>query len=144
MRKPTLSLIVPACASMLALALSACGGSQPSALPGAGGGMAQNAASSPFKTSAPGPLKASPTKLNFTTAPTMKLTVSESKYTGKFKISISPKHLISISSASPKGPNAKLTVTAKHAGAGKISVSDDHGGKKSVPFTVTQGVIIIQ
>jgi hypothetical protein len=143
MRKPTLSLIVPACASMLALALSACGGSQPSALPGAGG-MVQNAANSPLKTSSPGPLKASPKKLNFSTALTMKLTVSESNYTGKFKISISPKHLIGISSKSPKGPNAKLTVTAQHAGSGKISVSDDHGGTKNVPFTVTQGVIIIQ
>jgi hypothetical protein len=142
MRKPTLSLIVPACASVLALALSGCGGSQPSALPGAGG-MVQNAASAPL-TSSPGPLKASPKKLNFSTSPTMKLTVSESKYTGKFKISISPAHLIGISSKSPKGPNAKLTVTAQHAGSGKISVSDDHGGTKNVPFTVTQGVIIIQ
>jgi hypothetical protein len=142
MRKPTLSLIVPACASMLALALSACGGSQPSALPGAGGTM-QNAVNSPL-TSSPGPLKASPKKLNFSTALTMKLTVSESKYSGKFNISISPAHLIGISSKSPKGPSAKLTVTALHAGSGKISVSDDHGGKKSVPFTVTQGVIIIQ
>jgi hypothetical protein len=141
MRHSTRSLIMPACASILALVLSGCGGSQPSALPG---GMAANSASAPLKTTVPGPLKAAPTKLNFTTAPTMKLTVSESKYTGKFKISASPAHLIKISSKSPKGPTAKLTVTALHAGSGKISVSDDHGGKKSVPFTVTQGVIIIQ
>ena len=100
--------------------------------------------SAPFKTSSPGPLKASPKKLNFTTAPTMNLTVSESKYTGKFKITVSPAHLIGLSSKSPKGPTAKLTVDRATAGSGKISVSDDHGGKKSVPFTVTQGVIIIQ
>ena len=104
MRKPTLSLVVPACASMLALASSGCGGSQPGALPGTAG-IVQNAANSPLNTSSPGPLKASPNHLNFPTALTMKLTVSESKYTGNFKISISPKHLIGISSTSPKGPN---------------------------------------
>jgi hypothetical protein len=142
MRHTSFSVIAPACASILALALSGCGGSQPSTLPAAAG-IGQNAASAPLKTT-PGPLKAAPTKLNFSTAPTLKLTVSESKYTGKFKISSSPSHLIKISSKSPKGPTAKLTITALSAGSGKISVSDDHGGKKNVPFTVTQGVIIIQ
>jgi hypothetical protein len=143
MRHFSNSLITPICATILTLALSGCGGSQPSALPGAAG-MVQNAASAPLKTTPPGSLKASPKKLNFTTAPTMKLTVSESKYTGKFELVASPKHLIKLSSKSPKGPSAKITITALQAGSGKITVSDDHGGKKSVPFSVTQGVIIIQ
>lgn len=142
MRHFSISLITPACAAILAFALSGCGGSQPGALPGAAG-MVQNAASAPLKTTT-GPLKAAPKALNFTAAPTMKLTVSESKYTGKFKLVASPKHLIKLSSKSPKGPIAKLTITALQAGSGKITVSDDHGGKKSVPFSVTQGVIIIQ
>jgi hypothetical protein len=142
MRFSVSSIIAPACASILALALSGCGGSQPGALPG-GAGMVQNAAS-PLKSTTPGPLKATPTKLNFTTAPTMKLTVKESKYSGKFKLAVSPAHLIKLSSKAPKGPTAKVTITALAAGAGKITITDDHGGKKSVPFTVTQGVIIIQ
>jgi hypothetical protein len=98
----------------------------------------------PFKSTTPGPLKATPAQLNFATVPILKLTISESKYTGKFHVSVSPAHLIKLSSAAPKGPTAKLKATALNAGSGKISISDDHGGKKSVPFSVTQGVIIIQ
>jgi hypothetical protein len=145
MRHSLLSLITPAGASILALALSGCGGSQPGTLPGTSG-MVQNFADAPLKSTKPGPLKTTPTKLNFTTAPAMKFSVSESKYKGKFKITItsSPSKVIKISSKSPKGPTAKLTVTALHAGSGKITVSDDHGGKRNVKFTVTQGVIIIQ
>ncbi len=60
--------------------------------------------------------------------------MSESKYTGKFKLIASPLHLIKLSSKSPKGPTAKLTITALQAGSGKITVTDDHGGKKSVPL----------
>ena len=137
MRNPPYSLVVPAFASMLALASSGCGGSQPGALPGTAG-MVQNAASSSLKTSSPGPLRTSPSHLHFPAGgdPDMTLTVSESKYTGKFKISISPKHLIGISSTSPMGPTASFTVTAEKAGSGEITISDDHGGKKSVPFKV--------
>ena len=141
MRNRTLSLILPACASILTHALSGCGGSQPGALPGPAT-MTQSAAIAPSITT--GTLKATPTALNFTTSPTMNFTVRESKYTGKFKLAVSPKHLIKLSSATPKGPTAKVKVTAVNAGKGTISVSDDHGGKKSVPFTVTQGVIVIQ
>jgi hypothetical protein len=81
--------------------------------------------------------------LNFATAPTMKLTLSEKGYKGKFKLKVSPSHLIKITGAG-KGPAAKYTVTALNAGSGKILVTDDQGGKRSVPFSVTQGVIIIQ
>jgi hypothetical protein len=143
MRYLSISLITPACATILALALSGCGGSQPGTLPGASG-MVQNGASAALEPSTTGPLKAAPKALNFTTAPTMKLKISEAKYTGKFKLTVSPSHLIKLSSKTPKGPSSKLTITALQAGSGKITVSDDHGGKKNVPFSVTQGVIIIQ
>jgi hypothetical protein len=142
MRLQASSPIALVSASILALALSACAGSSPTALPGSA--VTQSTIAAPFKTTAPGPLKATPAKLNFTTVVTLKFTVSEKSYTGKFKVSASPAGLIKLSSAAPKGPTAKLTATAINAGSGKISISDDHGGKKSIPFTVTQGVIIIQ
>jgi hypothetical protein len=140
MRNPSFWLVAPACASILALALSGCGGTQ-SALPGTTG-AAQSAQISPFKSKAP-KIGAKPAKLNFATEPTMKLTVSEKSYKGKFKLKVSPAHLIKITGVG-KGPTARFKVTALKAGSGKILITDDQGGKKSVPFSVTQGVIIIQ
>jgi hypothetical protein len=141
MRHPSFWFVAPACASILALALSGCGGTQ-SALPGTNG-AGQSELVSPLKKPAPPKLSAKPAQLNFATAPTMKLTVSEKSYKGKFKLKVTPAHLIKIKGTG-KGPTAKFTVTALKAGSGKILVTDDQGGKKSVPFSVTQGVIIIQ
>jgi hypothetical protein len=128
-------------ASVLALALGACASSDRAFAPST---MDAPAAAVHLAPAATPKLGVSPAKLNFTTKPTIKMTISESKYTGKFKIAVSPAGIVKISTKSAKGPHAKVTVTAVAAGKATISVSDDQGGKKSVPVTVTQGVIIIQ
>jgi len=128
-------------AGVAALALGACSGSHGGLVPAAGM-AAPDAAQSPLK-AAPSKLKTTPAELNFATKPVLKLRISEAKYSGKFKISASPKGLIKLSSTKGNGPNAKISITALKAGSGKITVTDDQGGKKVVPFTVTQAVIII-
>jgi len=122
------------------LALTACSGARPGLEP-SGVAAVPNAALAPF---AAAKIGSTPSKLNFTTTPSMKLTVSEKKYTGKFTLSVSPSNLVKLSPSSAKGPSAKITVTASNAGTGSISISDQNGGKAIVPVTVTQGVIIIQ
>jgi len=91
-----------------------------------------------------GKLTVNPTKLNFTTTPTLKLTVSEKGYTGKFTLKLSPAGIVKIKPATGKGPSLKVTLTAVAAGKATLTAKDAAGHTKAVPITVTQGVVIIQ
>lgn len=93
---------------------------------------------------ASGKLTVNPTKLNFTTTPTLKLTISEKGYTGKFVLTLSPAGIVTIKPASGKGPSLKAILTAVAAGKATLTAKDANGHSKAVPITVTQGVIIIQ
>jgi hypothetical protein len=120
------------------LALAACGG--------------QNAV--PGGTTVPPPIPArrhaaskpsvSPKALDFKTTPTLKLKVSEAKYTGPFALSVSPAGMVKLKPTKAKGPSATISVTALNAGTGTLTIKDNHGGTAVVKVTVTQGVIIIQ
>jgi hypothetical protein len=88
--------------------------------------------------------KVSPKRLNFTTTPTLKLIVTESKYKGKFKLKVFGRGIVKLSSKTVKGPRAKVTITALKAGQGSITITDENGRKTVVPVSVTQGVIVIQ
>jgi hypothetical protein len=124
---------------LAALALGACSGLQSGAVPAAGAAPAGERA----PLASPGALKVSPAKLNFTTSKELKILVSEVNYTGRFELSVSPR-IVKLSAHKIVGPKARIHVTAATAGIGSITITDDHGGRKRVPVTVTQGVIIIQ
>ena len=89
-------------------------------------------------------ITASPAKLNFTTSPTIKLTISETNYKGTFKLAMNPTGIVKLSKSTVKGPKATIKVTALNAGKTTITVTDQNSVKKTIPVTVTQGVIIIQ
>jgi hypothetical protein len=128
-------------AGIAAFALSACGGS-PSAMMPASSNALQSAALMSQKPAPP--LKVTPKALNFTVKPTLVMTISEAQYKGKFKVTVSPAKIVKIKPAKLKGPSVKVNIAAVAAGKAAITVTDDHGGSKTVKVTVTQGVIIIQ
>ena len=141
MHSPRLARISGALLSAAAIvALSACGNET------ARGGAFASTPSTPMVSlaKASGHVIASPATMNFTTVPGLKLQIKESGYSGTFKLAVSPGNLVKLSTKSPKGPSAKLTVTASNAGKGMITVSDSSGNKATVTVTVSQSVIIIQ
>jgi len=100
----------------------------------------------PKPTPTPGKLKFAPRSLKFTTRPTLVLHILEAHYKGKFHFLVTPRRFVHVSPATVKGPGAKvkITATATNPGTGTVEILDDHGGKKTVPVTVTSGVIVIQ
>jgi hypothetical protein len=134
--------LLPLASCIAALMLGACAGTNGSIDPVVPGAAANSSVFAPAN--APIKPKASPKKLNFTTKPVIKMTVTESKYKGKFKLKVSPSGIVKLSTKSGKGPKAKITITALHAGKASITITDANGGKTIVPVAVTQGVIIIQ
>jgi hypothetical protein len=122
----------------LAAAISSCAGQRD--IPGSVSVAApQNAANK-----ATGKPTVSPKKLDFTTTPTLKLTVTEKGYSGNFTFSSSPKGIVKVHPSKGKGPSVSVEVTAVSAGSATLIVSDDHKGSATVAVTVSQAVIIIQ
>lgn len=129
------------CTLVAVLALEACGSQGQTAVPAVplAPGLAGSPSAAPVH-----PLNVLPKKLAFTTTRKLKLRISERKYRGKFAITVTPAGIVRISSRHPKGPDARVIVTAQSAGAAVIVVRDDAGGLVPIQVRVTQGVIVIQ
>jgi hypothetical protein len=122
------------------------------ALPaGCGGGVAPNvpAASAGARVSPVAaakqsqPIVVAPKSLTFTSAPKLKLKISENGYKGPFTIKISSSNVAKLSKTSVKGPIANIAVTAAGAGTATITVTDSNKRSVKVPVSVTTAVVIV-
>lgn len=85
-----------------------------------------------------------PTSLKFVSKSKLYLTISQVGFAGRFRITVSPKGIVSLPTSQVNGPGPRrIPVTAIAGGKAKIVVSSAPQEQRVVSASVTQGVIVI-
>jgi hypothetical protein len=122
----------------VAAALAGCGPA--ASLPPAASAAAPPAASAKAAHAA---VTVKPAKLDFTTSRKLELKITESGYSGGFKLSIA-NGKIARETGTAKGPESKVRVIAEAAGATTLTVADALHHSVRIPISVTTAVVVVR